>query len=415
MNTFKKADILIPRDTDFSKWSVVACDQYTSEAEYWEDVKKEVGENLSTLNLIFPEVYLSQGDERINKINGTMREYLKNNIFQEYKNSLFYVKRTLNSGLIRHGVIGCIDLEEYDFNRGSESLVRATEGTVLERIPPRVKIRQNAPLELPHVMLLIDDEKKHIIEPLEDDISSYKKIYDFDLMKKGGHITGYKLSDTAADKFLTRLNNSETEFYTKYKENIPKLVFAVGDGNHSLATAKTCWENIKKSLTPEEFDTHPARYALCELVNLHDKSLEFEPIHRVLFDVKKEHFICELHKFYDLSETEKQNQYFELLIGEDRKKLYIKNPKSTLSVGSLQLFLDYYTSSFGGTIDYIHGEEVIMRLAQKDGNIGFILPVMQKNELFETVINDGSLPRKTFSMGEANEKRFYLECKKIVK
>lgn len=416
MNIFKKADILIPKDIDFSKWSVVACDQYTSEPEYWEEVSKIVGESASTLNIVFPEVYLSEGEERIKKINETMEKYINDGIFEEIKQSLVYVERTLNNNKIRHGLVGVIDLEEYDFSKDSDSYVRATEGTVIERIPPRVKIRENAVLELPHIMLLIDDRTKTIIEGLSDKKDKFEKIYDFDLMKKGGHISGWKISGDTADDVISAMDILGEECGGKYCGNLKnKLIFAVGDGNHSLATAKTCWEKLKMSLTEEEKKTHPARFALCEVVNLHDEALEFEPIHRVLFGVDEEKLMNELSKYYDISMSDNGGQSFIAVGKSGKKEIFVKNPSSNLAVGTLQSFLDYYIEKFGGTIDYIHGEEVAIRLGAMDNNMGFLLPVMEKNELFATVIKDGALPRKTFSMGEANEKRYYFEAKRISK
>lgn len=416
MKIFQKADILIPQNVDFSKWSVVACDQYTSEPEYWEDVKNLTQNSPSTLNIVFPEVYLSQGDERIKEINKTMQEYIDDDVFKELKNSLIYVERTIGNGKIRHGIVGAIDLEEYDFKKGSGSYVRATEGTVLERIPPRVKIRENAKLELPHILLLIDDRTKSIVEGLSDKKETFEKIYDFDLMKNGGHIAGYKIPDNVCDLVLSALEKLEVEYADKYDDNSGnKLIYAVGDGNHSLATAKTCWENLKKTLSKEEHQTHPARFALCELGNLHDESLEFEPIHRVLFDVDEENLLKELNEYYDISYSDNGGQKFIYISEQGEKEIYVKNPSSALTVGTLQNFLDYYIKKFGGEVDYIHGDDVTRRLGAKKGNVGFLLPVMEKNELFKTVIADGALPRKTFSMGEAHEKRYYLEAKKIAK
>ncbi len=416
MKIFQKADILIPQNVDFSKWSVVACDQYTSEPEYWEDVKELTENSPSTLNIVFPEVYLSEGDDRIKEINATMQKYIDNNVFKELKNSLIYVERTIGNGKIRHGIVGAIDLEEYDFKKGSGSYVRATEGTVLERIPPRVKIRENAKLELPHILLLIDDRTKSIVEGLSDKKENFEKIYDFDLMKNGGHIEGYKISDSIADLVLSSLENLENEYADKYGDNSDsKLIYAVGDGNHSLATAKTCWENLKKTLSKEEQQNHPARFALCELGNLHDESLEFEPIHRVLFDVDEEKLYEELENYYDISYSDNGGQKFICVSEQGEKEVYVKNPSSSLTVGTLQNFLDDYIKKNSGEIDYIHGDDVTRRLGSKKGNVGFLLPVMEKNELFKTVIADGALPRKTFSMGEAHEKRYYLEAKKIAK
>ncbi|MBQ3037775.1 MAG: DUF1015 domain-containing protein [Clostridia bacterium] len=416
MKTFKSADILIPKNVDFTKWSVVACDQYTSEPEYWEKAAEIVGDEPSTLNIIFPEVYLDEGDNRIKKINKTMDEYIDRGIFNEYKDALIYVERNVGKGRIRKGLVGCIDLEDYDFNKGSGSLVRATEGTVLERIPPRVKIRENAKLELPHVMILIDDEAKRVIEPLANKKNDFEKLYNFELMQESGSISGYLINDEAKSDVYQGIEKLFDEFEEKYKiTNSAKLIFAVGDGNHSLATAKTCWENIKKNLNENEIENHPARYALCELVNIHDAALEFEPIHRVVFDIDADKLISQLSEYYDISTEDNGGQHFEYVCAKERKTVYINNPSSGLSVGTLQNFLDSYVSLNGGKIDYIHGDDVTVRLGSKEGNIGFILPAMGKNELFGAVISDGALPRKTFSMGEAFEKRFYLEAKRIVK
>ena len=414
MNTFKKADILLPKNVDFKKWSVVACDQYTSEPEYWERVGEFVGDEPSTLNIIFPEVYLSEGDERIEKINAKMHEYINSGIFDEFKNCLVYVERNVGNSRIRKGIVGCIDLEDYDFKKGSKTLIRATEGTVLERIPPRVKIRENAPLELPHVMILIDDINKRVIEPLSVKKGNFKKLYDFKLMENSGSILGYLINDEVVGELLDGINCLYDEFDKKYSiKDAAKLIFAVGDGNHSLATAKTCWENLKEKLSEEQKVYHPARFALCELVNIHDDALEFEPIHRVVFNVDKDDLIEKLSQYYEISDKDNGGQHFEYITCDERKDVYVKNSKSGLAVGTLQIFLDDYIAKNGGTIDYIHGEDVTVRLGSLEGNIGFILPAMGKNELFKTVITDGALPRKTFSMGEAYEKRFYLESKRI--
>ena len=344
MAIFKPADILIPQNVDFTKWSVVACDQYTSEREYWEDVKNIVGDSPSTLNIIFPEVYLEDGDgdERIKKINSTMEEYINKGIFRELKDTFIYVKRTQPNGKTRHGIVGMLDLKEYDFSKGSQSKVRATEGTIIERIPPRQRIRKNAPLEAPHILILIDDREKAVVEPLENQINDFEKIYDFDLMKNSGHIVGYNVNESAKKNILDAIEKlgDKADFEAKYGvKDKGVLMFAAGDGNHSLATAKTCWEEIKKELSEEE--------------------------------------------------------------------------DSNLPVGTLQKFLDKYLAENGGKIDYIHGNDVVRNLAKADNTIGFMVDSMEKNDLFTTVIKDGSLPRKTFSMGEAADKRFYLECKKI--
>ena len=399
MSIFKKADILVPRKAvDYGKWSVIACDQYTSQPEYWQNVEKNVGDAPSTLKIVYPEVYLSEGDKRIKAINAQMNSYLENNIFDEYKNTLIFVERTQSDKRVREGIIGAVDLEAYDFSKGSESLVRATEGTVLERIPPRVKIRENAPLELPHILLLIDDKEDTVIKKPKNT----KKLYDFDLMENGGHLAGYQISDADADLILEKLDNME-------KTASGNLLFAVGDGNHSLATAKTCWENIKKTLKGDEIETHPARYCLVEIENIHSAALDFEPIHRIVFDVSEAEILDGIKKFYPETNTSGDGHHIHYISKNSEGELYIKNSGSALAVGVLQNYLD----SAGFKVDYIHGEDAARELVNKGENVAFLLPKMEKSDLFKAVIKDGALPRKTFSMGEANDKRFYFEAKKI--
>ncbi len=396
MAVLRKADIMLPKKCDLTKWSVVACDQYTSQPEYWEKAQEFVGDSPSTLNLVYPEAFLSQGDERIERINKTMQKYVDDGIFETYENCLIYTERVLSGGRIRRGIVGAVDLDAYDYTKGSKTAIRATEGTVLERIPPRVKIRENAPLELPHVMLLIDDSEKDLIET----VKKGKKLYDFTLMADGGELRGYLVED--ADEFLNKVE----EFSEKANDG---LLFAVGDGNHSLATAKTCWENIKKNLTDAERENHPARFCLVEIENIHDDVLEFEPIHRVVFGIENEEdFIAQFKKNLGCEENG-DGQEIVIVKGEKKEKLVMKNTSSPLAVGTLQKYLDTLSCE----VDYIHGEDVVESLSKKEGAVGFLLPKPEKSSLFETVIKDGALPRKTFSMGEANEKRFYMEAKKI--
>ena len=415
---FKKANILLPKSCDMTKWSVVACDQYTSEPEYWQDVEEIVGSNPSTLRLTLPEIYLEEADveERIKKINSNMDELVNSDFFKEYKDSLIYLERTQADGKVREGLMGMVDLEDYSYEKGSTTLIRATEKTVIERIPPRVKVRENAQLELPHIMILIDDDKKDIIENLKNEVTEENKVYDFDLMKNGGHIKGYVLSNEVADETLAKLERlaDKDAFNKKYGLTDKEvLLFAMGDGNHSLATAKACYENLKKTMSEEEYLNHPARYALVELVNLHSEALEFEAIHRVLFNVDVNDLFAELEKFYEISYEETDGQKIDFITSAKEGTLWIKNPKSNIPVGSLQLFLDEYLKNHEGKIDYVHGEEVTKELGHKAGNVGFILEAMSKNELFKTVTLDGALPRKTFSMGHSNDKRYYLEARKI--
>ena len=414
---FKRGNILLPKSADMTKWSVVACDQYTSEPEYWNDVEKIVGDAPSTLKLTLPEIYLEDEnvDERITKINNNMEELLNSDFFNEYKDSMIYLERTQSDGKIREGLIGVVDLEAYSYEKGAETPIRATEKTVIERIPPRVKIRENAPLELPHIMILIDDEKKQIIENLKNKVSEKDKVYDFDLMKNGGHVKGYLLNNEAMDEVdngLKALADKET-FSKKYGITDKEvLLFAMGDGNHSLATAKACYEKLKETMSEEEYLNNPARYALVELVNLHSPALEFEAINRVIFNTDPEKLLNSLKEYYQINK-DGNGQEIEVITNEIDEKWYIENPKSNIAVGSIQIFLDEYLKNNEGKIDYIHGEETTKNLAKQEGNVGFIFEAMPKNELFKTVILDGSLPRKTFSMGHSYDKRYYLESRKI--
>lgn len=414
---FKRGNILLPKNTDMTKWSVVACDQYTSEPEYWNDVEKIVGDAPSTLKLTLPEIYLEDENvsERIAKINSNMKALLDEDFFNEYKDSMIYLERTQSDGKIREGLIGVVDLEAYSYEKGAETPIRATEKTVIERIPPRVKIRENAPLELPHIMILIDDDKKQIIENLKNKVSENDIVYDFDLMKNGGHVKGYLLNEETmdeVDKGLKELADKEV-FAKKYDVNNKEvLLFAMGDGNHSLATAKACYEKLKETMSEEEYLNNPARYALVELVNLHSQALEFEAINRVIFNTNPEKLLNSLKEYYQINK-DGNGQKIEVITNDVDEKWYIENPKSNIAVGSIQIFLDEYLKNNEGKIDYIHGEETTKNLAKQSGNVGFIFEAMPKNELFKTVILDGSLPRKTFSMGHSYDKRYYLESRKI--
>lgn len=308
-----------------------------------------------------------------------------------------------------------IDLEEYDFNKGSTSSVRATEATVIERIPPRIKVREGAELELPHIMILIDDENKTVIEPVSESKDKLEKLYDFKLMQGGGSVSGYLLDSekcAAVDSALTALGSSEA-FCKRYgMKDTPVLLYAMGDGNHSLATAKTFYENLKKSNPEKDLSNHPARYALVEIVNLHSEALQFEAIHRIITGIDTKAFVSAIKSELALS-SEKTAQSFTMVIGEKKEQFYVHNPSSNLTVGSVQNFIDKYLKENGGKVDYIHGTDVIEKLASKNNSIGIILPDMGKEELFPTVIKDGALPRKTFSMGHAADKRYYIECRKI--
>lgn len=414
---FSPADILIPDTADMSKWAVIACDQYTSEPEYWNSVYETVGDAPSSLNLILPEIYLENDDveSRISAIHDNMNAYVKNHIFKEYKDSVIYVERTQSNGIIRRGLIGKIDLEEYDFSKGSTSSVRATEATVIQRIPPRIKVRRGAALELPHIMILIDDSQNTVIEPLADKTDKFEKVYDTKLMQGGGSIKGWvveKIFWSEINSALCKLADRDS-FNEKYNlTDSPVLLYAMGDGNHSLATAKEFYEQLKRENPDKDMTSHPARYALVEIVNLHSPALEFEAIHRLVFDVDCESLIKEMTSELGLTETG-NGQYFTYVYNNTEKTVYINKPSSNLSVGSLQNFIDAYLSKNGGKIDYIHGAETVKSLAEKHNGIAFILPDMNKSQLFPTVIKDGALPRKTFSMGHAADKRYYIETRRI--
>jgi len=491
-------EILLPAGgIDLTKWAVIACDQYTSQPEYWERVRNEVGASPSTLNLTFPEIYLKSGGvgERIANINRTMEQYLDQHILENQGPGFVLVDRSTPNTPSRKGLILALDLERYDYRPGARTLIRATEGTVLERIPPRVKIRENAPIELPHIMVLIDDPEKTLIEKLYANVEAgrYRKLYDFELMLGGGHIRGWMISDEestsmvarALEALLERDVSAENAGYvdaagiaatadtagTAGSRTCSGLLFAVGDGNHSLASAKAHWENVKASLlssgavsstatgaalnrslqvpgdsdtVPEDTDTvpgivpvpeHPARYALVEIVNVHDDGIVFEPIHRVLFNIDPSTITAKLkdackgpihadfRMYGSKEEMESDKAGLEKVpkahiipfILEGRYGIMIvENPVSNLEVGTLQCILDELLKNDPSIeIDYIHGDDVVTDLGSKPGAMGFHLPAMDKRSLFPAIKHDGVLPRKTFSMGEAEEKRYYLECRRI--
>lgn len=436
------SSVLIPKKgISMDKWAVIACDQYTSEPEYWEEVDRFVDNEPSTLRLIFPEVYLErenneQKKKRIAGINKTMRDYLDNGYFVEIRNSFVYIERTVKSGKVRKGLLFAIDLERYDYSKGSSSLIRATEGTILDRLPPRIQIRENACLELPHIMILVDDPDFLVIEPLAGCKGKMNKLYSFDLMMGGGHIEGYQVNDPALlqgiYQSLVRLKSPEN-FAKRYNTDpsASPMLFAVGDGNHSLATAKACWEKLKCSLSEVEKAVHPARYALVELVNIHDPALRFEPIHRVLFNVDQEKLLNAFVSFYrdrgadcgyeyaenieSIPHTDKTKHVIPFISGGKKGFLWVDKPVYTIDVGTLQNFLDSFLENNPDVnIDYVHGSETVVKLCLNEKNMGFLLSPMEKSDLFRTVVYDGALPRKTFSMGDAEEKRYYLECRKII-
>ncbi len=415
---FTPADILLPNfeATDGSRWAVVACDQYTSEPAYWESVEKTVGASPSTLHMILPEVYLAEAGTRVPQINRAMHEQLEK-VLLCHPNAMIALERKQSDGRVRRGLIGAVDLEAYDYHAGSDSLIRATEGTVLERIPPRVDIRREAPLELPHVMLLIDDPNATVIEPIIAATSNRAPLYDFDLMLGGGHVRGALLTEAEQASVTAALEALVTpaSMEARYKDgDLAPLLFAVGDGNHSLAAAKAAYEEVKAAIGAEAASQHPARYALAEVVNLHDEALSFEPIYRVVFGADPNALLEELKQYTAALSGSAAPQALLYVTADGDTALPVAHPTQQLAVGTLQSFLfDYAARHPEVEVDYIHGEDSLRALASKPGAVGFLFDGMRKDELFRTVLYDGALPRKTFSMGHAQDKRYYLECRKI--
>ena len=432
-------EIILPKPgTDLAKWAVIACDQYTSEPEYWGRVAEIVGSAPSTLNLIYPEVYLNEAnrDARIAAIRRHMEEYLSSGLFRGIE-GFVYVERQTGTQT-RKGLLACLDLEHYDFRKGSTSMIRATEGTILERIPPRVRIREGAPLEVPHIMVLIDDPKDTVIGPLRAGRDRLELLYDFDLMMDSGHLAGRRVNDTALERGVVRALEALGEpaaFAAKFglPGGTPVLLYAMGDGNHSLATAKAIWDKVKEAAPDRKaIMSSPLRHAMVELVNLHDDALRFEPIHRVVFETTPGRYpLEEMKDFYRgryafepasgfaamkaaVDQTPPGKHRIGVIRAGEFGLVEIEDPDCNLPVGTLQSFLDIYLKNKGAAgIDYVHGADAVSKLGSYAGNLGFYLPAMDKQQLFRTVILDGALPRKTFSMGEAWEKRFYMEARRL--
>lgn len=411
MNAFLPADILLPNVDSMEKWAVIACDQFTSDPAYWERVRTFAADAPSTIHLILPEAELGTPQEAAHtaEINQNMASYLERGVFQTYPHAMVYVERVLQNGSVRKGLIGMVDLEAYDYRPGSTSPIRATEKTVTERIPPRQRVRRDAPIELPHILMLCDDHQKVLIEPISAKRDALPKLYDFDLMEGGGHITGWLVSGEEADAFTSRLQAYTAACPEKYKD-LPgtAMVFAVGDGNHSLATAKSCYEELKAKNPGMDLSNHPARFALVELENIHDQAQKFEPIHRIVTQTEPEKLLAALEAW-----CAPDGYPVQWFVGDKSETVYLDRSKSQLAVGVLQAFLDAYLQEHPGQIDYIHGDDDLKELARQENAVGFLLPAMEKSQLFRGVIADGVLPRKTFSMGHAREKRYYLEGRKI--
>ena len=401
-DVFMPADILIPEGISHEKWCVVACDQFSSEREYWDRVSAKVGNEPSTLNMIIPEAYLEDFDESegIEKISAAMEDYFGRGLFREIKDSFVYVERTQSDGHVRRGLVGAVDLEKYDFSNSNEASILATEGTVLDRLPVRIRVRRKAKLEMPHIMAFIDDKDGTVIEPLTKKAGSLPVLYDFDLMEGGGHLKGMLVQGDEAGIVVSAIRALHDK---------SRILMVIGDGNHSLAAAKVYWDELKKSLSAAERETHPARMALVEVNNVYESAIEFEAIHRVVFDADPADFISAFEK--------------AMPKGSDFEFEWIYRGKSGItgvraeSIGEaltiMQEFVDDYVKNTGCRIDYIHGEETARRFTEGDNCAGLILPAMGKEGLFETVIAGGVFPKKSFSVGSARDKRYYFECRAI--
>ena len=412
---FQPADILLPQDCDYDKWAVVACDQYTSQPEYWQRVEERVGRAPSALRLILPESSLDgpQVEMDIMDINATMARYVREGRFKTLTGAMIYVERTLFDGRVRRGLVGMADLTAYDYEPGSDALIRATEGVVMSRIPPRVAVRKNAPIELPHALLLTDCQD--IIPPLSGETEGMELLYDFDLMEGGGHLKGWLLTREQQER-TARAIRKWKEWADRERDG---LLFLVGDGNHSLATAKECYERRKGLTDPAQWPELPSRYALCELVNFYDGSVELEPIHRVVFGAKPEELLDALLEYYT-SAVQGGGEGHTISFAVNRwsqGEVTVREPSAQLPVDTLQRFLDDYIAAHPrARIDYIHGAEEAKALAQeREDAVAFLLPPPDWTELFDAIVRDGVLPRKTFSIGQAQDKRFYLEARKIRK
>lgn len=422
-------EILLPKNIDLSTWSVIACDQYTQDKDYWKNVEERAGKNPSTLNLILPEVYLGSPDkaDRIKKIRQTMNDYLNTGVFADAKKCFIYLERKTAFGRTRKGLVAQIDLETYEWKPFSKANIRATEATIVDRIPPRMEIRKGAPLELPHIMLLVND-KEDLLVGANKPKDGRAPIYDGDLMSNGGHITGWALESQADLEGIEKALNVIAE--KNASPDGSTFLFAVGDGNHSLATAKAVWDEYKKE-HPEDKDS-PVRYALIEIVNIYDTGLTFEPIHRVIFNIDNEALIKNLAEKLDgkvkefadadkvikaVKESWANFAFFYLDSEGKQKNVLLETQIKELAVARLQPEIDSFLKALPegskAEIDYIHGTDEVIKLGSKEKSLGLLLPPIAKDSFFETINGRGPLPRKSFSMGEADEKRFYLECRRL--
>ncbi len=416
INPFKKADFLIPKDADLQKWAVIACDQYTSEPEYWKNAREARGDAPSALNLILPEAELAGADvnEKAGEIRRRFSEYLGGDLMAEYPDCYIYVERGLKNGKTRCGILGAVDLEQYEPSRYAETLVRASEETVFERVPPRVTVREKSPGEVSHLVIFADDAEKQLIEPLAAKKAEFEKLYDFDLPEHGGHIAGWKVSAEEAERIDGVLASMAEKKYVSDKygtdPDAAPLLLVVADGNHSLVAAKEAYEKLKGKLTDAEAAEHPARYAMAELINIRSDAFEFEPIYRVVKGVDVEKFLGALR---EETSAEGEGQKVRFFHAGGEGEAVFTEPSCAVTAGTLKRFIDNYIADYGaGKCDYIHGEEELKALCKENGTVGFIFDGISKEGLFRDIISGGILPRKAFSIGAADDKRYYLEARR---
>ena len=441
---FDDVGVLVPKiylpanDVDLNRWSVIACDQYLSQPEYWDDVTEYVGSNPSTFHMILPEAYLDDTnlDDKTKEVSNIMSDYLEHGFLEEQKEGFILLKRVDSLGKIRKGLIVALDLERYDFRPDSKELIRTTEGTYMDKVHPRVKIRQEAKLELPHILVLIDDPKNTVIEPLFD--MDVEKIYDFNLMFNGGRLTGYMVSKEKEINHVIRnlrgLLNPK-EFNERYGlKNEKPFLYAMGDGNHSFATAQAVWNKVKENAKDEDVSNHPARWALVELINVQDPGLGVEPIHRTITGVDKKDFFEKMEKFFTGKNIKFTNEPLISLDEVEKVLSEVKNSTSMnltyifegkfgvvklydsvydMEVEALEDFLEEYLENSDSKLSFIHGEDVVTKLGEDDGVIGFYSPKLSKDHIFKRILTRGPYHRKSISMGHANDKRYYMECRKI--
>ena len=414
---FDRADILLPQNCDMTKWSVVACDQFSSQPEYWDALEAQTAGVPSTLHLMFPEAYLETRDQfaEAEKINAEMQRCLSEGVFRTLKDSYVYIERTLRDGQVRRGVLGALDLEAYDYAKDSVSPIRATEGTIESRLPPRVRVREGAALEMPHIMVFIDDPENGVMGLLDGMKAGLPLLYDFDLCADGGHIRGWQVSGSDADALERALDKlADPDMLRARYGDLAPVVYAMGDGNHSLATAKKCWEAIKPQLSEAERQTHPARRSLVELVNIHDAAIGFEPIHKVLFETDSAAFLTEARDAFAALRGDAETAHtLRLLTAAGEREITVRGLTIGQVIGAAEEICQAYLARHGGRIDYIHNDETAIGMGRRPDGAAVLLPRMEKGELFPSIIRSGPFPKKSFSIGHAQDKRYYLECRAI--